>query len=165
MDKNFENKLWENKLETGFTVPENYFEGLTEGIQTRMRVERLREMVPEDGFSVPEGYFDQLNARIMARKEPKVVSLWHSNLLKYASAACFILVTAFGLYLNQQNYTTESATADIANEQMLYDIDEQDIIDHVQGNRIEDKVLVPSEAELETYILNNYSQNELSTDL
>lgn len=193
-DSVYTEQLKEEVKSAGYTVPENYFETLQESISLQTTGGALANIPKTQGYSTPDNYFEKLQASILAKtvaetsaieqgaiaagqtsaeptlapvvkKETRIVRLWHSDLLKYASAACFILVTAFGLYLNQQNYTTESATADIANEQMLYDIDEQDIIDHVQGNVIEDKVLVPSEAELETYILNNYSQNELSTDL
>jgi len=99
------------------------------------------------------------------KTQSKIVRLWHSGLLKYASAACFIVVAAFGLYLNQQNFSQESTSVEIANEQMLYDIDEQDIIDHVEGSVIDEPKTKMTKAELETYILNNYSQNDLSSEL
>lgn len=93
----------------------------------------------------------------------KVTRLWHSGLFKYTTAACFILISALGLYLNQQNFQKEAGATEIANEQMLYDINEQDIIDHIQGIS-PDKQTV-SNTDLESYLLNNYSQNELSTAL
>ena len=37
---------------------------------------------------------------------------------------------------------------------MLYDMDEQDIIDHVEGNAADEPKNSPTDAELETYILN-----------
>jgi hypothetical protein len=48
---------------------------------------------------------------------------------------------------------------------MLYDIDEQDIIDHVEGDITDEQKNNATNAELETYILNHYSQSELSSEL
>lgn len=127
------------------------------------------------GFSTPDQYFQKLQSKILAQtveeiaapvKESKIIRLWHSGLLKYASAACFVLVAAFGFYLNQQSYKPEASTAaEIANEQMLYDMDEQDIIDHVAGTVADAPKSNATNAELETYILNNYSQSDLSSEL
>ncbi|MBB5647794.1 hypothetical protein [Pedobacter cryoconitis] len=102
---------------------------------------------------------------IPARPEPKLIRLWHNDLVKYASAACFILVTAFGLYLNQQNFNTESRSSDLASEQVIYDMNEQDIIDHIEGNNVDVSNDNTANADLETYILNNYSQSDLSSAL
>lgn len=126
------------------------------------------------GFSTPDQYFQKLQAKILAQtaekdapvRKSKIVRLWHSGLLKYASAACFVLVAAFGFYLNQQTAKPVTATAaEIANEQMLYDIDEQDIIDHVEGNVGDEPKTTATHAEMETYILNNYTQSDLSSEL
>jgi len=163
-------QLKQNITTTGFTVPENYFQDLEERISMETNSDLL-DLIPQGhGYGVPDHYFEKLQANILAKttaeasplkRESKIVRLWHSGLLKYASAACFILVTAFGLYLNQQNYIRETRLDEIASEQLLYDIDVQDIIDHVQGNNIEEE----KADELETYILNNYTQNDLSSNL
>ena len=171
-------RLKEQIKETGFTVPENYFGELRELISLQTNSTHILNVVPkQNGYSTPDSYFQKLQANILAKtveevkpavQQTRMIKLWHSDLLKYASAACFILVTAFGLYLNQQSFTEESKKTELANEQMLYDIDEQDIIDHVQGNDAEEQIPVlnvASQAELETYILNNYSQNDLSSNL
>jgi hypothetical protein len=174
-------KLKEGIPASGFTVPEDYFSSLKARIVTETGLGILQHLPEKDGNSIPDGYFEQLQAKILARttaetsadlkvvapiqEKSKIVRLWHSDLLKYASAACFILVTAFGLYLNQQNFTQESTVSDIANEQMLYDIDEQDIIDHIDRNTPEIQRAAVKNEELETYILNNYSQNDLASEL
>lgn len=171
-------RLKEQIRETGFTVPENYFGELSELISLQTNSTHiLNTVVKQNGYSTPDSYFQKLQANILAKtveevkpvvQQTRMVKLWHSDLLKYASAACFILVTAFRLYLNQQNFREESTKTELANEQMLFDIDEQDIIDHVQGNNAEEQIPVlnvASQAELETYILNNYSQNDLSSNL
>jgi len=175
---------------SGFSVPDQYFiaaqerifkatAGLTEEGQDND--EDMTYTLPKaDGYSIPDLYFEKLQARILektvaqdtpAKKPARIVRLWRSGLLKYASAACFVLVTTFGLYTNHQNMIKESS--DAANEQMLYDINEQEIIDNIQGtsdsvqgtNTIEEQKSNTANTDLETYILNNFSQNDLSSAL
>lgn len=165
----------------GFSVPEQYFSTLKARIVIETGIGILQALPEKDGNTIPDGYFQKLQANILARtieesatetievvpvkEKSRIVRLWHSDLLKYASAACFILVTAFGLYLNQQNFKQESALAEMANEQLLYDIDEQDIIDHIDRNTPEIQKAAVKNEELETYILNNYSQSDLASEI
>lgn len=174
MEENLEHSDWLKGKNTGFTTPSNYFEGLSEGIQARLAEEKLKSTVTDNGFAVPEGYFDRLQADILskisgsslARPEPKLLRLWHSKLLKYASAACFLIIAGIGtLYYNQQpEAVAVSMTEDMATEQMLYDIDEDVIIEHIETNAALLPKATASEIAMENYILNNYSQNDLETD-
>ena len=52
--------------ETGFTVPENYFEEFNSNIQSRIAIERIPNS-GNNGFDVPEGYFDNLEQQIKSR--------------------------------------------------------------------------------------------------
>jgi len=154
--------------EDGFKIPENYFDELSAGIEAKLATGRLKEMVPNNGFAVPGDYFNQLQAKISEKtstKETKIVRLWHSKLLKYASAACFVLISAAGIYFYPGNSTGQSASADLANEQMLYDIDENTIIEHIQSNSLKAESPAVADADLENYILSNYSQNDIASDL
>lgn len=166
---------------SGFTVPEAYFASLQERILLQTSEDTLSKLPDDTGFSTPDEYFKQLQAKIMAKTVEdqnsesdsasdsamgsKIVRLWRSGILKYASAACFILAAAFGFYLNQQSYSLKPTAVEIANEQMLYDIDEQDIIDHVESNGTDESKTVANSEDLENYILNNYSQSDLSAGL
>lgn len=154
--------------EDGFKVPENYFDELNAGIEAKLAAGRLKEMVPNEGFALPRDYFNELQAKISEKtrtKETKIVRLWHSKLLKYASAACFVLISAAGIYFYPENSTGQSASADLANEQMLYDIDENTIIEHIQSNSLKAESPAVADADLENYILSNYSQNDIASDL
>lgn len=154
----------------GFDVPEQYFSSLKSNI-----LAQTSQLPSSAGFSTPDQYFQKLQAKIIAQtvdaapvviKETKVVRLWRSNMFRYVSAACFAIVAAFGLYLNQQQtYLPEQRIAEMENEQLLYDINEQDIIEHVQENFVNVNNNNVSQDELENYILNNYSQNDLSSTL
>lgn len=157
--------------ETGFTTPENYFAELTERINAKIFIEQMKATAPENnGYMVPEGYFENLTSAILAKTtnenalpQRKIVRLWHSKLLKYASAACFLLIAGTGLYFNIQQQPVNYA--DLTAEQMLYDIDEQVIIEHIEANQATHPKSSAADAELENYILNNYSQNDLVTGL
>ena len=159
---------------TGFTTPDRYFDDLSERIHARISMERLKAEVPQDGFSVPEHYFEQLNSVILSRiasyqvKQPqtKIVQLWRSKFLKYASVACFALVASFTFYLNQiQPSEKKPALVNQSNEQMLFDIDEEAIIEHMETNDQVQTTTSATDTEIENYILNNYSQNEITRNL
>jgi len=165
----------------GFSVPNQYFSSLEQRIAASIKdsdndghlEDDITYSLPKaNGYTTPDLYFEKLHAKILektiahdppaVKQSSKIVRLWHSGLLKYASAACFVLVSTFGLYIN---YSHQEATrADIASEQMLYDIDEQDIIDNIQGNNTDVQQNDITKTDLETYILNNYSQNDLSSE-
>lgn len=154
--------------EDGFKVPESYFGELSAGIEAKLVAGRLKDIVPNEGFAVPEDYFNQLQAKISEKtrnKETRMVRLWHSKLLKYASAACFVLISAAGIYFYPGNSTGQATSAELANEQMLYDIDENTIIEHIQSNSLKAESPAVADADLENYILSNYSQNDIASDL
>nr|WP_068891727.1 hypothetical protein [Pedobacter panaciterrae] len=173
MKQDFENDEWMKGVrETGFTTPLHYFDELSESINARISAEKFKSVIQNDGHTVPDNYFEKLQANILAKTitedkqivKPKVVRLWKSSLVKYASAACFLLVTGIGLYFNKQSPAQQSVTAD-STEQMLYDIDEQVIIDHISSNDLAQPKPNAADTDLENYILTNYSQNELTTSL
>lgn len=158
----------ENLTETGFTIPENYFSELTNNIEAKVITERIRAVASTDGYTVPENYFEQLRTNIEHRtfKEKKTTRLWRSSLLKYASAACFILLSAVGFYFYElQQPDKKIAYRDFATEQLLFDIDEQVIIDHIESNDLQQTNPAVTEVALENYILNNYTQTDIASGL
>ena len=154
----------------GFNVPQNYFEDLSAQIESKIAIEQIKSIVATDGFKTPVNYFDQLNAQILSKTsaaapKSKIVRLWSSDFMKYASAACIIVLTASGLYFNQQNTIKQNRTAELASEQMLYDIDESVIIEHIQESQNVSTTTNASYTEIENYILDNYSSSDLSNNL
>lgn len=164
--------------DNSFQVPENYFEELTEMIETRIAFEQ--SVQPINRFAVPENYFETLQVRITSKieaeqgikKEAKIIPLWRRSFVKYASAACFLLITSFGVYFYQNSESANVVsvphmqTADLANDQMLYDIDETTIIDHLEAqNTSNTKITSASDTEVENYILSNYSSSDLAQEL
>lgn len=177
MEENLEHSEWMKGIkETGFTTPSNYFEELNDSIQVKMVTEKLRTAVSRDGYTVPPNYFEQLQSNILARtagkataskQQTKIAHLWRSNVLKYASAACFVIISGIGIYFNtnEQGTTQNKSYSDAATEQMLFDIDEEVIIEHIEANYKDQQEPTAKETALENYILNNYSQNDLATNL
>ena len=163
--------------ENAFDVPQNYFEELTERIEIKLALGQIIQQ--EKSFAVPENYFETLQSRITDRisatedkKEVKIIPLWKRGFIKYASAACFLLISSFGIYFYQNNQVNELPaaqlqSAEFANEQMLYDIDESTIIEHLeaQNTSLNIKTTSASDTEVENYILNNYSSNDLAQEL
>jgi hypothetical protein len=166
-------KLKAEGTQTGFHTPENYFKELNENINSEILKEKIKSAVPEEGYIIPVNYFEQLKSNILDKtvnetKQPaKVVRLWRSSILKYASAACFLILSTIGFYFYQQQQQNSSkiAYSDLATEQMLYDIDEQVIIDHIQANDLQQAKPSATEVELENYILNNYTQSDIASNL
>ena len=156
------------KENQGFTVPTNYFEELTLQIESRIALEGIKDLGIEEGFKVPENYFSKLESNILARttgnnNKPIVKRLWSTSLIKYASAACFFLMAVTALYVNQQYNLKQTRTEELASEQMLYDIDESVIIEHLRESQTTNATA--TDKELESYILDNYSSSDLSNNL
>lgn len=167
-------KLKNKITETGLSVPENYFNQLNQHISSELLTVRLKSLAPVSDYEIPEGFFEQQRTNILNKTagkgkkayRSKIIRLWHSSLLKYASAACFIILSTTGIYFYQQHSDDRNiAYADMATEQILYDIDEQIIIDHIQANELQQPNSAATDVALENYILNNYSQSDLATDL
>jgi len=93
---------------TGFTVPENYFEELSSNIKSRLLVEQAINSA-EDTFTVPQDYFNQLHQNILnktvnhdtVKRKNAVIRMISSNVFKYATAACFVLMIGGGIFLSQ----------------------------------------------------------------
>ncbi|TCC95837.1 hypothetical protein [Pedobacter hiemivivus] len=168
-------KIKTKVAESGFTTPINYFNELREDINAALLKEKIKAAVPEGhDYAVPANYFEQLQSNILSKtiyeaktpQSPRVVRLWHSKLLKYASAACFMIMSATGVYFYQQHKPAQKlAYNELATEQILYDIDEDVIIDHIKDNDLQQAKPAAKDVALENYILSNYSQNEIASNL
>lgn len=172
----FINGIKQKTKNNNFEVPQNYFEELTERINTHVALTQI--VKPENAFAVPENYFGTLQSRIAdriavteVRKEAKIIPLWRKSFVKYASAACFLLIASFGFYFYQNNASTETfpiQSADVSTEQMLYDIDESTIIEHIESQNVNTSVTnakSASDTDMENYILSNYSSSDLTQEL
>ncbi|MEE1885169.1 hypothetical protein [Pedobacter flavus] len=150
-----------------FKTPAGFFNSQKENIERK--IEMLESPLNVGGFKVPSNYFDELSSTLINKVENtkpsknKLLRIWTSDFMKYAAAACFILITATALLYDNKEYevinTKQSAAYFSDND--LYYIDEQMIIDHIDLSSSEDLSNNLSSADAENYILNNYSTSEL----
>lgn len=149
----------------GFDTPSNYFETLEEQITSRVTLAQFSSKETQD-FTVPDGYFEKLQQNIIAKTNntKKVVKLWAKPLFKYAVAACLVIASTTGWFVNKQYQTKQLRYTELAKEQLLYDIDESVIMEYVQENQ-NIKTASLTDSELESYILDNFSTNDLSNNL
>ncbi|MCJ0742848.1 hypothetical protein [Pedobacter montanisoli] len=152
----------------GFSAGKNFFEEQKQQILNQVSL--LNQTTANTGFNVPKSYFDQLNSAILAKtantntSRPKTVKLWIS-VTKYAAAACVILIGSIFFYINQQSKIEKKKfLADTATERMLYDIDETAIIDHIHETQ-KTPVTQVSNTDVEKYILENFSANDITNNL
>lgn len=80
-------------------------------------------------------------------------------------------MASFGVYFYQNGSSAtvqQAQSAEAVNEQLLYDIDESTIIDHLESQNTTSsniKATSASDTEMENYILSNFSSNDLSQEL
>nr|WP_121273922.1 hypothetical protein [Pedobacter schmidteae] len=157
----------------GFEVPDNYFNDLQQQISSEILANRLKTVAPVGDYAVPAHYFEQLQAKIQSKtigeqkqQTAKIVRLWRSKVVKYASAACFVMLSAIGIYFyEQQHHNNKLAYTEQNADQMLYDIDEQVIIDHIESNDLQQVKPGATDVALENYILTNYTQSDIARNL
>ena len=146
---------------TPYRVPDNYFNNLSAEINAAVFLDGLHG----SGFTTPLNYFDKLQATILDQTiNTKIIRFWYHDLIKYAAAACIIVLAASSLYVNEQNKVKEAKFTELASEAMLYDIDESVIIEHLKESQTATNASA-SKAEIESYILDHYSSNDLSNNL
>jgi hypothetical protein len=156
------NKLVQ-KGRPNFNVPKNYFEESESQILTKVKLLQINKKT--NGFGTPKNYFETLDAKIIAQTTPKQTNrfkLWNNNFFKYAAAASVVVITMFVILLNKQNPINANQNAEFAAEQLLYQIDESVIIEHIQENNSTSKAV---NKDLENYILDNFSTIDIANNL
>lgn len=85
-----------------FEVPDLYFDDLEHQIINEIK---MRDLVSNDGFSTPDGYFEQSQSTILRQVKGKSGKgkIINFNFFRYAAAACILLTTSIGIYINIQH--------------------------------------------------------------
>lgn len=143
-----------------FTVPENYFEGVTGRIMHAVEVsEELKEFAvlssleKQDVFAVPEKYFEELEIRT-EKKEAKIISLFARTRTTYkaAMAAAVALIISLGILLyNKNTGDTVQPTGDcntiaclskkeILNSNYMQSVSEENIIEMIDVQALSDSL-------------------------
>lgn len=126
--KNSEDFIREKTLDTGFSAPQNYFDGVEDGFSIRL----LEETLPKkQGFKTPDSYFDALEGAILHKvKKPKTVKVIpfrrrFTKMIPVAAAAVIALLVVFNMPSDIEDPTPD----EIANwfENDIYRISNDDI--------------------------------------
>ncbi len=96
---------------SGFKLPENYFESLEERIMHRLEAEDMIDLPSKNpGFKVPEGYFDSLEERVIGRtfekSAPRVIRLFKKEYLFYAAAVAALFILMLGNFFKSDSQQT-----------------------------------------------------------
>lgn len=89
--------------QTGFRVPENYFNNLEDSVFTKLNAKSKLDSVNDSGFSTPQDYFSKIEETVFnklneEKKDAKIVQLFSKQNLIYFSgiaAAIIILISVF----------------------------------------------------------------------
>lgn len=96
-----ENKNLHNIKETGFKVPQNYFEALEDTILNEVK---LKSIVSESGLKAPKGYLDDFNVSV--KEETKVISIFNKKNIIFVSSIAAAIILFFSLNIFNTSTTT-----------------------------------------------------------
>ncbi|MBK0381874.1 hypothetical protein I5M32_02790 [Pedobacter sp. SD-b] len=89
-----------SKINT-FITPHNYFDDLSNQIINQINLEKIKNNSTD--FAVPDGYFEDAKLKILNAVKPQKKSfskVIRFSFIRYAAAACILLMTSAGIYLN-----------------------------------------------------------------
>ena len=156
---NMKNENLHNIKDSGFKIPQNYFEGLEDSILAEAK---LKNLVSNSGFKTPEGYLD--NFTVSVKKETKVISIFsRKNMLMVSSiAAALVLFFSLNVFDNSPLSYNDLDTTTVDN----YILDETEIGDLTalfQDNELSEGQFIEYTISDET--LNSYLEDEYIQDL
>jgi hypothetical protein len=147
---------------SGFKVPASYFDNLTFDINRQVNINKYNS-TKQQGFVTPDGYFENLQQKIAEKTgAKKSIKLWHQPLFKYAVAASLVLVSTTGWFANKTYQEKQTRKVELVSEQMLYNIDEEVILEYLREDYSAKNI--PTSHEMESYILDNFSTADLSNN-
>lgn len=96
-----ENKNLHNIKETGFKVPQDYFEALEDTILNEVK---LKSIVSESGLKIPKDYLDNFNVSV--KEETKVISIFNKKNIIFVSSIAAAIILFFSLNIFNTSTTT-----------------------------------------------------------
>ena len=144
----------ENKIKTGFKIPENYFDNFEERVMQQVSFEQNKF---ETGFKIPDNYFENFEDGTLTKievKPVKVISLWQRKSVWISSVAA-IFIIAFGTWFYFQE--NSSQTNFESSDYLAYEanITTEDIVQHLTDEDL-------SILENELNILDKQSENYIN---
>jgi hypothetical protein len=93
--------------ETGFRVPEGYFDGISDKVFNTIHFNDVSELPKNDGFKVPEGYFESVENAVESHlkndESGTVIPFNYKKTLYYISGIAAALVIYFSVLTKNQN--------------------------------------------------------------
>jgi hypothetical protein len=138
------------KKESGFKVPENYFESIEDRFFDKIKIDKLTD---KEGFNVPENYFESIEDNVFEKinsekeltqtKETNVISFRERVVKRFipiAIAASFLIFSGIIYFNNQKLNFDKLAQNDIENwiDNNINEIDSNTITDVYQDATLED---------------------------
>ncbi|MXV50841.1 hypothetical protein GS399_07630 [Pedobacter sp. HMF7647] len=120
-----------------FEIPADYFEGLTENINSRILLE---QNLAQPGLAVPENYFEDLSSRIIAKTKPAKIRRINPlrSWISYAAAAAVLVAVTTGILINKEHNTLHYKLSDVPDQEIINYLelhadagDTQEIIDNL----------------------------------
>ncbi len=109
--------------EKNFNLPEGYFNNLAENIRVNIFIADLKEKNLDTGFKIPINYFETLGNKLSDTSkinnqqsyntQTKILKL---NIIKYAAAACILMVCGLAIYLNVAKNNVQNHLANLPNQ-------------------------------------------------
>ena len=163
----------EKNVSGGFSVPENYFEMLSENISDKVRrIPNLVSIPKENVFEVPDGYFAQLeNAireNISSQREsvPVLLEQWYRRpklVLAYAAVLTFIVVASTYILNSGINRTVtdkDISLSDIYSSDFVTELDETSLVALLE----ESAGPVENSTQIDDYMIDNNIDISTLTD-
>ena len=159
------NKL-HNIEETGFKVPDDYFDALEDVILSDIK---LKKTSSDSGFKLPEDYFntleDSVASKISTKSPTKVIPLFRKRTLIYISSTAAAVLLLFNLSIFKSELTFDSLDFETVENYIMdenigsYEIaallSEEDLLEeHFIEYQIEEETI-------ETYILDNLDVEDI----
>ena len=147
-------QLENNKIKSGFTAPNNYFDDLSDKIVEKINGEVTTNLIPKvSGFVAPEDFFVKNEVKLLTRikhTESKVISLKHT-LYKVSGIAAVLILTIVSPMLYN---SAETKNNDFV-EMSYLQLHSEELSVYEVGTMLEEKELIELENELIYNNLNN----------
>ena len=147
-------QLENNKIKSGFTAPNNYFDDLSDKIVEKINGEVTTNLIPKvSGFVASEDFFVKNEVKLLTRikhTESKVISLKHT-LYKVSGIAAVLLLTIISPMLYNSSETKNIELLEMSYLQMH----SEELSVYEVGTMLEEKELIELENELIYNNLNN----------
>ena len=97
----------DNINETGFKIPEDYFDTLESNLLDRIKTCEVLGNVDETGFKIPKDYFDTVETKIFniinAKDETPVITFNFKKKLYYFSGIAASIILLIAIFINTSN--------------------------------------------------------------